>query len=200
MAKNTEDVNSTEAESLEEERKEISDLQSMLSSLFGRLDELWFATFDIEEAEATKTENVEDFTTRITDLVSKLTERANTAGVALAEKQTTIQDLETKLIAIQAELDTLKAEKAEAELNAKIAKRESALAEIGISFSENKDVILEMTDTHFDLFVSSLTQVKNSGGKSTAEVRIKLPDPVGSTEITNDVIKESHNAAVKKGK
>jgi uncharacterized coiled-coil protein SlyX len=185
---------------MEEEREEILNLQRQLYAMCEVLDSRYYQTFQIEEAEAAKTENLETFTERFHALMSAVESRANDAGVALAEATTTVESLQTQLTAIQAELDTLKAEKAEAELNAKIAKRESALAEIGISFAENKDVILEMTDTHFDLFVSSLTQVKNSGGKSTAEVKIKLPDPVGSTEITNDVIKESHNAAVKKGK
>lgn len=202
MEENTK-TEKTEAEDLEEERKEISDLQNQLLAMWSFLDDVYLKTFEIESAEATKTESVESFTDRFNKIISKLTERADQAGVALAEKQSTIQDLETKLAEIQSELDTLKAEKAQAELNAKIAKRESALAEIEIVLDEtNKDTILEMTDAQFDIFVAGIKQVRDkySSGKAIAETRIKLPDPVIPNEITNDLVVESHKAAVKKGK
>lgn len=197
-----ENTNKEEAESLEEEREEINDLKMVLNSIYAMLDDLWFKTWEIEEAEAVKTDNLDTFSERISSLVSKLTERADQAGVALAEKQTTIQDLETKLAEIQAELDTLKAEKAQAELEAKTAKRESALAEIGIELNDtNKDRFLEFSDSDFEFFVESLKAVRNTvGGKSAAETKIKLPDPVTNTEITTEDIVKAHNELVKKGK
>jgi chromosome segregation ATPase len=186
---------------MEEERSEILELQRQLYAMCEVLDQRYYQTFQIEEAEAAKTENLETFTERFNALMQALETRANDAGVALAETKNTVEALETKLAEIQSELDILKAEKAQAELEAKTAKRESALAEIGIELNDtNKDRFLEFSDSDFEFFVESLKTVRNSvGGKSTAETKIKLPDPVSNTEITNDVIKESHKAATQKG-
>lgn len=196
-----EDLSRKEGAIMEEERNEILQLQNMVSNLYCVLDDLWFKTFEIEEAEAVKTENVEGFSARLNDLVTRLTDRANQAGVAVAEKQTLLDDLQSKLTAIQAELDTLKAEKAQAELNAKVARRETALAEVDITLDEtNKDTILEMTDTQFDLFVSGIKQVqsKYSGSKTTAEIKFNLPDPVIPQDINRSDVIESHKALYKR--
>lgn len=200
MAKNTE---KEEAESLDVERSEILDLQRQLYAMCEVLDQRYYATFEIEEAEAAKTENLETFTERFNALMQAVESRANEAGVALAEATTTVEDLQTRLTAIQSELDTLKAEKAEAELNAKVTKRETALAEIGISLDEtNKEKFLEFSDAAFDLFVDSLKQVKASvaSNKTTAEIKISLPDPVTSTSVTTEDLVKSHIEVVKKGK
>lgn len=196
-------ITESEVQPIEEERTEIENLMAMLSALYSTLDDLYYKTFEIEEAEMLQnTSDVSSFNTRLTDLVTKLTERANNAGVSLQEKEDTMSAMEAELHSVKAELETLKTEKAEAALNAKVSKRESALAEIDITLDEtNKNTILEMTDTQFELFVSGIKQVKTKmSGKSTAEVKINLPDPViQQSEITIDDIKEAHKA-LKKGK
>lgn len=187
---------------MEEERNEILELQNMVSNLYCVLDDLWFKTFEIEEAEAVKTENIDGFSARLNDLVTKLTDRANQAGVAVAEKQTALDELQAKFAELQTRVNALEAEKAQAELDAKIANRETALAEISITLDDtNKDTILEMTDAQFDLFVSVTKQVREklSGGKTTAEVKINLPDPVITEPDQNEIV-TSHKALFNRSK
>lgn len=184
----TEELQKEEA-NLDEERNEILELQNMLYSMFGMLDDMWCKTFEIEEAEMTKTENVEGFSARIQDLVTRLSTRANEAGVAMAETKNQLETLQT-------ELDTLKAEKAQAETEAKTAKRKADLAEAGVEV-DTIETLLTLDDTAFSLFVSTLKQVK---GKSVAEItRIELPDPLTTSEVTTDVLVESHKEVMKKG-
>lgn len=175
----------TESVHVEEERTEISSLQEMLNSLYYMLDDLYFKTFEIEQAEAIKTENVDSFSTRLNDLVSKLTDRANQAGVALAEKQT----LEERLATIQTELDALKQEKV-------LAERSVQLAELNITL-ENKESILAMTSDQFNMFVSGIKQVKQTV-KTTAETRIVLPEPIIDQGTDTQAIIESHKALFRK--
>lgn len=194
MEENT-NTEKTEAEGLEEERKEILDIQNQLLAMWGFLDDVYSKTFEIESAEATKTESVESFTERFNEIISKLTERADQAGVALAEKQTTLETLQTELDALKAEVETFRAEKAEAEKNARIATREKELAEANITLEDaNKESILSLDDTAFSLFVSALKQVN----RSIAETRkIQLPDISGGREYTAEEIAAAHKEAVK---
>ena len=188
-----EDNEKTEAEGLEDEREEINDLQSMVSSLFSLLDNLWYKTFEIEEAEMVKTENIDGAMGRINDLVNRLTTRANDAGVALAETKTTLESLQSKLT-------VLETEKAEAELQAKNTQRQDTLSSLGYTVAEeDKDRIFNLDDTAFDMFVFGL-KAGGSVKKETAENKsIKLPDPVSPQEIDNSVVAESHKAIYTRG-
>ena len=195
-----EDNEKTEAEGLEDEREEINDLQSMVSSLFSLLDNLWYKTFEIEEAEMVKTENIDGAMGRINDLVNRLTTRANDAGVALAETKTTLESLQSELDDVKSKLTVLETEKAEAELQAKNTQRQDTLSSLGYTVAEeDKDRIFNLDDTAFDMFVFGL-KAGGSVKKETAENKsIKLPDPVSPQEIDNSVVAESHKAIYTRG-
>lgn len=193
----------SEAQTIEEERTEVENLMAMLNTIYCTLDELYCKTFEIEEAQVLEqTSDIGSFTNRLNDLISRLTMKANEVGMSLQENEDKMGMMEAELQTVKAELDVLKTEKAQAEIDAKINKRENALAEIDITLDEtNKNTILEMTDTQFDLFVSGIKQVKTKmAGKSTAEVKINFPDFVTPqhTEVTIEDIREAHKA-LKKG-
>lgn len=169
---------------LEVEREQIAALQTQLAAMYEVLDSAYYTTFEIEAVEAARTENVESFSARFNELISVLTNRANEVGIALASAKE--------------ELDVLKAEKAQAEKEKKIAERNSILSDVGIALAESdKELIMGMCDNEFELYIRTAKQFQ-SATKVNAEVKIKLPDPVGTQDIDNKDIIEAHKNLYKR--
>ena len=193
-----EDLNKSESEMMEEERKEISDLQSMLWSMYEKLDELYFATYEIEEAEAVKSQNVEDFASRLDAIVSRLTERANSAGLAVAEKETAIEtlntkvaELETTVAALNTKIEEYERENAETETAKVLAERKAALAEIGIEFDGREEYFTNMEDSFFSTYIADLKAVLAAKPATAEEKKIILPEPLGKTQVDAKSIAEA---------
>ncbi len=186
MSNETKDTN---AEGLEQEREEITSVQDQLWAIWSMLDNLYYKTFEIEEAEATKTENLDNFSSRLNDLVTRLNERATTANVALSEATV--------------ELTTLKAEKAKAEEEVQKAKtfaeRSEKLKSIGIDVTDRQAFILSLSEELFTQYLSDLATVKTSSS-ATAEAKIKLPEPLGKTEYSTDDLISAHKEHTKNKK
>lgn len=171
---------------LNPEREEIAGLLSQLWSMYEMLDSLYYKTFEIEEAEAVKTQNVDSFSERLNALITNLTERADNANVSLSEAQ--------------AELTTLRQEKTEAEKKAAeektLTERKDKLTEIGIVIEDTrKDFILSMSEDTFNQYINDLRSVKSARAETD---NVKLPEPIGIVGSAN--WKEAHNKLIKEKK
>lgn len=174
------DLSKSEEVNLEEEREEILSLQDQLESLYTLLDDLWFRSFEIEEAQQTRSDNLDTFSQRLQSLFSRFQELEAEYASAKAEKEK-----------IVAERDALLIEKQEAEKKQRLAER---LNKLGNTSDEDLKKLAEtLDDDAFELVVKSITKNK----QASAETKdIIIPEPALRPEKS---IKELHAEALKSG-
>lgn len=163
----------TAASDTEELRNDISDVMSVLSNIYNGLYQMLDETFEIEQQLATNDMSAmaEQFTKLVASISKRfdnLKDKASTAEVALSELRSEIER-----------------KNAEAALTEKTENRKSALAEVGIEWSDERSKFyLDMADDIFEQYVSDLKTVKGTSAK--AERKPKVPDAVASN-ITIDI-------------
>jgi hypothetical protein len=187
---------------LEETRKEIETLQNQLLAMYSMLDEKYCQTFEIEEAEAAKTENLDSFSSRLSDLIVKLDSRAKDAGLLVEEAQAQLVTATAELETTKNELEVFRAEKAQAEKAQLVADRKEKLASAGITITEENadrlDFYLSLSEETFTAIVNDLTAVKGTNKEVAENKRAsKIPEPYGTQDI--DLV-SAHKELVEKEK
>ena len=199
-----EDLNKTENREVlvEETRKEIEALMSNLSMMYKVLDEKYALTFEIEEAELEQTSSPEDFSSKFSNLVSKLDDKAKSLGLTLEETQAELVSVKAELETVTAEVQTYRAEKAQAEKDKVVAERKDKLSNVGFSLDDETklDLYLSMSEDMFTTLIADFAVIKGAGNtKSTAEKKEKvIPEPYGRTDAID--IKSAHNEVIKQEK
>lgn len=179
-----EEQEKAQSEDLSATRTDIMDAQDLLWTIYNGLDSLYNTTFDIEQ------QNIEkDITTVAETFAEKISKIAEFISGLNAKAE--------QLTSVQAELDTLKSEIAQAELekakSEKIIERKSKLSEAGINisaddFAKREVFYLEMTDENFDAFITDLQAV--SGKKATSgKTTTLVPEFTGTTDNYDSLVK-----------
>lgn len=174
------DLSKSEEVNLEEERQEILNLQDQLESLYNKLDDLWFKSFEIEETQQTKSDNLDVFSQRLQELFNRFQELEAEYASAKAEKE--------KIIA---ERDALLAEKQEVEKKQRLAER---LSKLGNPEDEDLKKLAEtLDDDAFELVVKSISKNKQANAETKD---IVIPEPSIPVEKS---VKELHFEVLKSG-
>lgn len=161
-------VASNDAESL---RTDIGSLMDVLSNIYGGLYQMLDETYELEASLVTNDmpSRAEQFTKLVASVTKRfesLKDKATTAEVALSELKNEIER-----------------EKAEAALAEKKDSRKSALAEVGIEWSdERSEFFLNMSDETFEQYVGDLRAVKGSNAKAERKTP-KIPEPTSNVTI-----------------
>lgn len=168
-----------EETTMDEERSKIEQMFEQLNAFYNRLSELYCATYEIEEAEASKIENLDDFIGQFSKLVETIDSRAKSAGVALSE-------VTDKLTAIETDHTTLQTEIAQLKEDRTFENRANTLAGLfsNDELTAKRAQLLAMSDSAFAEYANDLRKV----AKAEVKPEIRVPNFVGKAEVTVDDI------------
>lgn len=162
----------------EELRMDISQVLDVLGNMYNGLYTMLDETYDLE-AQLT-TNDMPSLAEQLGKLVASITKRFDT----LKQQATTA---EQALSEFKADIERANAEKAAAE---KLDARKTALAEVGIELSaEREKFFVDMADELFTQYVDDLKAVKGSNAKAEVKKPI-IPEPIVSNHTEEVSTKE----------
>lgn len=168
-----------EETTMDEERSKIEEMFEQLNAFYNKLSELYYVTYEIEEAEASKVENLDDFIGRFSKLVDAIDSRAKSAGVALSEVTDKLSAMEANHTALQTEVAQLKEDRT-------FENRANTLAGLfsNEELTAKRAQLLAMSDSAFAEYANDLRKV----AKAETKTEVRIPNFVGKPEVTLDDI------------
>lgn len=181
---------------MEEIRSKLDETSNTLYAMWNMLDELYYKTYEIEEAELAQnaTKNVDTFGTMLQTLITTVNDRASKVGVEA------IAELQSKLDTALAEITQFKTAAEQTEKDTLLISRKQKLAEAGLIVDNTRDTfLLGLSEELFTQYVADLSTVKQAKAEIKNEP-IKIPEPIGTANYSTEDIVNSHKALVKKDK
>lgn len=182
------------AETITMDETNVEKLNKLESTLWA----IWEMIQELREnaVMADAVDGIDTMPTVLREVIDNIKSKLGNMATAEQNAESLTADLESaraELTTVKEKLAALESEKAEAELDQTFAARSTQLALFGIT--RTRDFILGLSSEVFAEYLKDLEAVSAATQKTTAEVNVKVPNIVPSTQsITIDSIANAINA------